>query len=48
MTVDVLWSWFGVAAVALGAATGVWWALADFILDHVGPAPARWRDRDAR
>lgn len=27
---------------------GIWWALADYILDRVGPAPAEWGSQDRR
>lgn len=33
-------------AVAVGVVTGVWWALADFILDRVGPTPADWGNQE--
>ena len=42
MSVELLWSWLGMTAATVGIMTGVWWALADFILDRVGPAPAEW------
>jgi hypothetical protein len=42
MSVDLLWSWIGMTAVGIGLMTGIWWALADFILDRVGPAPVDW------
>ena len=35
-------------AAAVGIITGAWWALADFILDRVGPAPAEWGSQDRR
>jgi hypothetical protein len=46
MSVETLWSWLGMTAAAVGIMTGVWWALADFILDRVGPAPADWGSQD--
>jgi hypothetical protein len=30
------WSWAVAVVTALAGIAGVWWALADFILDHVG------------
>jgi hypothetical protein len=42
MSIEILWSWFGMTATAVGVMAGVWWALADFILDRVGPSPAEW------
>ena len=42
MSVDLLWSWMGMTALGIGLTTGVWWALADYILDRVGPAPSDW------
>lgn len=36
------WSWIGTTVLVIGTMTGVWWALADFILDHVGPPPTDW------
>lgn len=33
-------------AAGVGIMTGAWWALEDFILDRVGPAPADWDSRD--
>jgi hypothetical protein len=46
MSVEILWNWFGMTATAVGIMAGVWWALADFILDRVGPRPAEWGSRD--
>jgi len=46
MSVELLWSWLGMTAATVGIMTGVWWALADFILDRVGPAPAEWGSQD--
>ena len=46
MSVELFWSWIGMTAAAVGIMTGVWWALADFILDRVGPPPVEWGDRD--
>jgi len=43
---DMILGWFGMTAVVIGSMTGVWWALADFILDRVGPAPNRWGRQD--
>jgi hypothetical protein len=48
MSVEILWSWVGATALAVGLSTGVWWALADFILDRVGRAPADWGSQDRR
>jgi hypothetical protein len=49
MTVETaLGSWIGMTAAAVGLMTGLWWALADFILDRVGPAPADSGRRDPR
>ena len=31
-----------------GMVAALWWALVDFILDRVGPAPARWVGFDDR
>jgi len=42
MSGGLLWSWIVMTAVGVGLMTGVWWALADFILDRVGRAPADW------
>ena len=44
----MLWSWFGMTAAAVGLMAGVWWALADFILDRVGSAPAEWGSQHRR
>jgi len=46
MSGGLLWGWIGMTAVAVGTVTGLWWALADFILDRVGPAPADWRNQE--
>lgn len=46
MSVDLLWSWMGMTALGIGLTTGVWWALADYILDRIGPAPSDWRSQD--
>lgn len=46
MSVDLLWSWMGMTALGVSVTTGIWWALADFILDHIGPPPADWGRQD--
>lgn len=46
MSIELLWSWLGLTGLAIGLTTGVWWALADYILDRVGPAPSRWDSRE--
>jgi len=48
MSVDLLWSWMGMTALGIGVTSGIWWALADYILDRVGPAPADWGSQDGR
>jgi hypothetical protein len=48
MSVDLLWSWMGMTALGIGVTSGIWWALADYILDRVGPAPADWGSHDRR
>jgi len=48
MSVDLLWSWLGMTALGIGLTTGVWWALADYILDRIGPAPADWGSQERR
>ena len=48
MSVDLLWSWMGMTALGIGVTSGIWWALADYILDRVGPAPADWGSQDRR
>lgn len=49
MTSRITWIWMAMLLVAIIVATmGVWWALADFLLDRLGPAPADgWRGADA-
>ena len=45
MTFEIVagvWRWFAVTAAVVGATAGLWWALADFILDRVGPPPTEW------
>jgi len=46
MSIEPLWSWLWMTAAVVGIITGVWWALADIILDRVGPAPADWSRQD--
>jgi hypothetical protein len=46
MSDGLLWSWIGMTVVAVGIVTGVWWALADFVLDRIGPAPADWGSQE--
>ena len=48
MSVDLLWSWIGMTALGVGVTSGIWWALADYILDSVGPPPADWGSQDRR
>jgi hypothetical protein len=48
MSGGILWSWIGMTAIAVGFTTGIWWALADFILDRVGPAPVDWGEQERR
>ena len=40
-----IWRWLAVTAAVAGTATGLWWALADFILDRVGPPRTEWGDQ---
>jgi hypothetical protein len=40
-----VWRWLAVTAAVAGVAAGLWWALADFILDRVGPPPTGWGDQ---
>jgi hypothetical protein len=40
---DLPWTWIGMTALAVATMRGLWWALADLILDRVGPAPTEWR-----
>ena len=47
-TLDIVagvWRWLAVSAAVGATATAVWWALADFILDRVGPPPTEWGDQ---
>jgi hypothetical protein len=48
MSGGLFWSWIGMTVGGIGLMTGLWWALADFILDRVGPAPAEWGSQDRR
>jgi hypothetical protein len=43
--VHLSWEWIGVAGGAMALAAGLWWVLADYILDHVGGAPISWREQ---
>jgi len=40
-----VWRGLAVTAAVAGAAAGLWWELADFILDRVGPPPTEWGDQ---
>jgi hypothetical protein len=43
--VATLWPWIALPAAGIGAVAALWWALADFILDNVGPTPSEWGER---
>ena len=47
ITFDVAgaWRWIAVWATIVTTAAGLWWALADFILDRVGPPRTDWGDQ---
>jgi len=42
------WRWIALTAAVVATAAGIWWALADFILDRVGPPRSEWGDQPQR
>jgi hypothetical protein len=47
-TVEIMagaWRWIAVTAAVVGTAAGLWWALADFIIDRVGSPRTEWGDQ---